>query len=232
MSVIYVILALAIAIAPIGIIAPAADSNRADCPDGDGACSNTDRWPRHVATNCYADQFRCFRDGECISQDFVCNGHPECTDGSDELTEVCSWSPSKRCKGGFTCKNRRCVTDRRWLCDGEDDCGDGSDELGCMLNCTLANRQFVCADRSRCLAVERVCDRTTDCRDGSDENGTCHEHANSTDCPTAACPSNAGCFVLPAGLTCVCGSGYAYNATSRACEVRSTDGDHMLASQI
>ncbi|XP_070533833.1 uncharacterized protein [Ptychodera flava] len=45
--------------------------------------------------NCYSNQFRC-NDGYCLNNTFVCDGHPNCGDGSDE--NDCGW----KCGGHLT----------------------------------------------------------------------------------------------------------------------------------
>lgn len=42
-------------------------------------------------STCSSEEFKCLTGGECIPQAFVCDGEPDCTDGSDEQ-RACSMS--------------------------------------------------------------------------------------------------------------------------------------------
>jgi len=41
-------------------------------------------------TSCSDDQFECSAEKECIESSKVCNGKPDCRDGSDETFHWCS----------------------------------------------------------------------------------------------------------------------------------------------
>ncbi|XP_075145980.1 modular serine protease-like isoform X2 [Haematobia irritans] len=71
------------------------------------------------------DQIQCLRSKECISQDNMCDGQPDCSDGSDESVEVCA---GIGCPGpSFNCGYGGCV-DGNAACNGTKECVDGSDE--------------------------------------------------------------------------------------------------------
>ena len=106
---------------------------------------------------------------ECIHKSEICNGEPNCSDGSDEH----SCSLGNRCEPNqFLCKNTKCV-DRTWRCDGEDDCGDKSDEESCdpePSGSPCRYNEFQC-NTGHCVPKTFQCDKLNDCLDGSDEIG-------------------------------------------------------------
>ncbi|CAL1592610.1 unnamed protein product [Knipowitschia caucasica] len=105
-------------------------------------------------------EFRC-DDGWCVSRLEVCDGRPQCDDGSDE--RECD---ERVCKSGeFFCDDGHCVS-VLFLCDGTDHCSDGSDERSCP-NCTSG---FRCAASGWCLSQQQLCDGQSDCEDARDED--------------------------------------------------------------
>ncbi|XP_017851563.1 basement membrane-specific heparan sulfate proteoglycan core protein isoform X4 [Drosophila busckii] len=74
---------------------------------------------------CAEDQFRC-RNGDCVSQDAVCNGYAECQDASDEAD--CDLMTCQAHQ--FRCRNGQCVS-ATLRCNGQTDCQDSSDEMNC-----------------------------------------------------------------------------------------------------
>ena len=138
---------------------------------------------------CFAEceEFKCASGGAIVSS-WVCDGQPDCADGSDEgecLTcgsgEV--FPPSFSCDfygdcldgsdeidcDGFHCGTGELIRESS-ACDLFVDCADGSDEANCDF--------FICENSAEPIRPHWQCDGTEDCLDGSDELG----------CAAAICP--------------------------------------------
>lgn len=102
--------------------------NHYDCPGRDDELSCDGYVPHHVATSCSDMEFTCVLDNLCVPLENVCDGVQHCVDNSDE--SVGCKNIESRCKG-FLCKNKHCLSNKKWVCDGHNDCGDNSDELDC-----------------------------------------------------------------------------------------------------
>lgn len=104
--------------------------------------------------------------GGCINNIFICNGQPDCWDGSDETRELCS---SRKCsRRKFRCDFGGCIG-RLWKCNGLINCIDGSDEtLATCRSNTCSSSKFRC-DYGGCISKKKKCDGVKDCHDGSDE---------------------------------------------------------------
>nr|XP_017095013.2 basement membrane-specific heparan sulfate proteoglycan core protein isoform X8 [Drosophila bipectinata] len=128
---------------------------------------NTDLFAR-PSSACSEYQATCMN-GECIDKTGICDGTPDCSDGSDEQ----SCSHGRKCQPNqFMCANSKCV-DRTWRCDGENDCGDNSDEASCdpePSGAPCRYNEFGCRS-GHCIPKSFQCDDVNDCLDGTDEIG-------------------------------------------------------------
>ena len=76
--------------------------------------------------------------GKCIQTREKCNGKRECSDGSDETTEVCGANCENMEGGGFACSNGQCIS-AKFKCDGgTPDCDDKSDEAPEMCGLSIS----------------------------------------------------------------------------------------------
>lgn len=98
-----------------------------DCPYG------YDERNCQYNNTCGTNQFRC-RSGQCIHNQWKCDGHRTCIDGSDELASICTDPSWNTCTNWweFECSTDRQCISKKLKCDGFEDCFDGSDERNCL----------------------------------------------------------------------------------------------------
>nr|XP_026693170.1 prolow-density lipoprotein receptor-related protein 1-like isoform X2 [Ciona intestinalis] len=109
-----------------------------------------------------------YTNNSCISPSAICDGTPQCTDGSDELNcdhHVCL--PTQ-----FRCSHPpKCIL-RMFRCDGKKDCDQGEDEIGCApVSCS--STEYECQpspnNETSCIPSRWKCDGDVDCYHGDDE---------------------------------------------------------------
>ncbi|KAJ9583788.1 hypothetical protein L9F63_021878, partial [Diploptera punctata] len=138
---------------------------------------------RSKRQGCSSTEFQC-TSGQCIDETTVCDGVKDCTDGSDEVSSLCSKTacPSYT----FKCDYGACI-DRTKTCDGASNCADGSDEQ--LPSCVKRPNNGNCKDdeyrceSEKCIDGTLQCDGLKDCDDGSDET---YSHCNNIRCPPFA----------------------------------------------
>jgi hypothetical protein len=132
---------------------------------------------QECADACLPEPFTC-GDGTAVSEFGLCDGFPDCADGSDEI----------RCPT-FTCDSGETLPES-YECDYFEDCLDGSDEHA---RCP----GFTCGSGER-VPESFECDAEIDCPDGSDEHARCPTIpcADGTTVPGRRCDDIYDCFDL------------------------------------
>jgi len=136
---------------------------------------------RSYAQNCSTGEVACPGSGQCISEDYLCDGWIDCGDDS--------WDEIGACVGlcdGYQCTQSGECIDESWVCDGEADCPGGDDEPESCPPC------FSCPEDDYCLPSSWVCDDYYDCLSGEDELNcptTARPPCNGFECPSGQCIS-------------------------------------------
>ncbi|KAL4234700.1 hypothetical protein ACF0H5_006342 [Mactra antiquata] len=109
----------------------------------------------------------------CIDKAHICDGIPDCSDGTDEVN-----CPFKCADGQYQCQGQvqRCISSAKF-CDGTSDCPNNDDESECKSTCP--GNMLACSN-GNCVQANKICDGRRDCPDNADEN----------ECAQHGCPGN------------------------------------------
>ncbi|XP_030747153.1 prolow-density lipoprotein receptor-related protein 1 [Sitophilus oryzae] len=165
-----------------------------------------DQLPSTVS--CGPNKFQCLS-GQCIPQNWRCDSHVDCEDGSDE-TSNCE---STTCRPEqFRCALTGKCLPNGWVCDDEADCGtssefgvDKSDEDPKHCQPTHCRwNEAPCPDGPACAHLDLFCDgKLGDCPGNSDEWDYCRNETFA--CDKTHC--SYSCKPTPLGPKCYCPSG-------------------------
>ncbi|XP_065204423.1 uncharacterized protein LOC135834471 isoform X2 [Planococcus citri] len=110
----------------------------------------------NIISHCKISEFQC-ENLQCIHASFICDGIPDCADGSDESYENCQNTICN--EKFFQCDYGGCIR-QEYLCDGLKQCVDGSDESPQICNVTSDEIRRKRAANDYCTAPPQSPDKT------------------------------------------------------------------------
>uniref|UniRef100_A0A7M4EIV0 Low-density lipoprotein receptor-related protein 1B n=1 Tax=Crocodylus porosus TaxID=8502 RepID=A0A7M4EIV0_CROPO len=158
-------------------------------------------------------RFLCHDHATCVSQNWLCDGEPDCPDDSDESLDTCPEEIEFKCPlNHIACiGTNRCIHLSQ-LCNGAYDCSDGYDEgVHCrelLSKCQQTNCQYKCAiarNSTECYCEDgyEVGNDGRNCKDLDECNiyGTCSQTCINTD-GSYACSCVEGFVLQPDNKSC------------------------------
>ncbi|XP_056127208.1 low-density lipoprotein receptor-related protein 1B isoform X1 [Rhinichthys klamathensis goyatoka] len=177
---------------------------------------------------CDVGEFLCGDQLTCVSENWLCDGEPDCPDGSDEVLDKCTVEVIVRCPlNHIQCiGTRKCIHFNK-LCNGAKDCEDGFDEgvhcrellsacheLHCRYGCIMTRNGTFCF----CADGFEVGEDGRSCRDHDEcaMYGTCSQ----------TCMNTYGSY------RCSCTDGYSLQSNRRSCIAKHEPGENPAALLI
>ncbi|KAG1968577.1 low-density lipoprotein receptor-related protein 1B [Pimephales promelas] len=177
---------------------------------------------------CDVGEFLCGDQLTCVSDNWLCDGEPDCPDGSDEVLDKCTVEVIVRCPlNHIQCiGTRKCIHFNK-LCNGAKDCEDGFDEgvhcrellsacheLHCRYGCIMTRNGTFCF----CADGFEVGEDGRSCRDHDEcaMYGTCSQ----------TCMNTYGSY------RCSCTDGYSLQSNRRSCIAKHEPGENPASLLI
>ncbi|XP_029103120.1 low-density lipoprotein receptor-related protein 1B-like isoform X3 [Scleropages formosus] len=177
--------------------------------------------PEQEPLVCDVGEFLCRDQLACVSEEWLCDGEPDCPDGSDETLDRCTGEVLVKCPlNHMQCiGTKKCIHFNK-LCNGAKDCDDGYDEgvhcrellpkcheLRCRYGCVMArNGTFCfCADGFQVEVDGRGCRDYDECA----VYGMCSQ----------TCMNTFGSY------RCGCTEGYILESDRRSCKAKTEPGE-------